>query len=131
MPDIVLAGHLYRVAQEAVNNALKHATANEIRIGLERQGDSFVLEVEDDGDGLPETASHRRRHRPPRDAAPREAGRRDRSKSVPRRPAAPGLAASFRPPHEPAQDQQTRGNGRQVSASSSWTIIPWCSTATN
>ncbi|MEP6671977.1 MAG: sensor histidine kinase [Chthoniobacter sp.] len=53
--DVVLAGHLYRVAQEAVNNALKHAAAKEIRIGLERRGATLVLEVEDDGDGLPET----------------------------------------------------------------------------
>jgi signal transduction histidine kinase len=53
-PDVVLAGHLYRIAQEAVSNALKHARANEIRIGLERRKDTLVLEVEDDGDGLPE-----------------------------------------------------------------------------
>jgi signal transduction histidine kinase len=50
-----LAGHLYRIAQEAVNNALKHAAPREIRLGLERRGDTLVLEVDDDGDGLPET----------------------------------------------------------------------------
>ncbi len=55
VPDVALAGHLYRIAQEAVNNALKHAAPREIRIGLERRGDTLVLEVDDDGDGLPET----------------------------------------------------------------------------
>jgi signal transduction histidine kinase len=55
--DAELAGHLYRIAQEAVTNALKHATAKEIRIGLERRGDTLVIEVEDDGDGLPETSA--------------------------------------------------------------------------
>ena len=46
--------HLFRIAQEAVHNALKHATPGEIRIGLERHGDALQLEVEDDGTGLPE-----------------------------------------------------------------------------
>lgn len=46
--------HLFRIAQEAVNNALKHAEAGEIRIGLEQQGRDLVLEVEDDGVGIDE-----------------------------------------------------------------------------
>jgi signal transduction histidine kinase len=50
-----VAGNLYRIAQEAVSNALKHASPKEIRIGLERQADSLVLEVDDDGVGLPDT----------------------------------------------------------------------------
>jgi signal transduction histidine kinase len=54
---LVLGGHLYRIAQEAVNNALKHAMAKEIRLGLERREDTLVLEVEDDGDGLPDSPS--------------------------------------------------------------------------
>ena len=57
VPDLVLGGHLYRIAQEAVNNALKHAMAKEIRLGLERREDTLVLEVEDDGDGLPDSPS--------------------------------------------------------------------------
>jgi signal transduction histidine kinase len=52
--EVALAGHLYRVAQEAVNNALKHATPHEVRIGLERHEARLVLEVDDDGEGLPE-----------------------------------------------------------------------------
>jgi signal transduction histidine kinase len=54
VPEVALAGNLYRVAQEAVNNALKHAAPNEVRIGLERHEARLVLEVDDDGEGLPE-----------------------------------------------------------------------------
>lgn len=50
--------HLFRIAQEAVNNALKHAAAAEIRIGLEQRGGELVLEVEDDGAGIDETTPH-------------------------------------------------------------------------
>ena len=49
------ATHLFRITQEAVNNALKHAAPGEIRIGLLRQSKHLVLEVEDDGDGMPAT----------------------------------------------------------------------------
>ncbi len=55
VPEAAVAGHLYRIAQEAVNNALKHAAPGEIRIGLERRNGAVVLEVDDDGDGLSET----------------------------------------------------------------------------
>ncbi|OYW76154.1 MAG: hypothetical protein B7Z37_09970 [Verrucomicrobia bacterium 12-59-8] len=48
------ACNLYRIAQEAVNNALKHAESGEIRIGLERRAGLLVLEIDDDGCGLPE-----------------------------------------------------------------------------
>jgi signal transduction histidine kinase len=52
--DAETAGHLYRIAQEAVNNALKHASPSEIRIGLERRNGSLLLEVDDDGEGFDE-----------------------------------------------------------------------------
>ena len=55
--DGVLSNHLYRIAQEAVNNALKHATAKEIRLGLERRNGTLMIEVEDDGEGLPEASA--------------------------------------------------------------------------
>jgi signal transduction histidine kinase len=47
--------HLFRIAQEAVNNALKHAAPSEIRIGLEQNEGRLVLEIEDDGSGLDES----------------------------------------------------------------------------
>jgi len=53
------ACNLYRIAQEAVNNALKHADSGEIRIGLECRGGSLVLEIDDDGCGLPEVPAER------------------------------------------------------------------------
>ncbi len=53
------AGHLYRIAQEAVNNALKHAAPSEICIGLERCDGMLVIEVDDDGDGFDEKAEAR------------------------------------------------------------------------
>ncbi len=50
--------HLYRIAQEAVQNALKHAGAAHIDIRLEVQPRKVVLEVVDDGRGIrPEDAS--------------------------------------------------------------------------
>ena len=51
--DPFLAGHLYRIAQEAVNNAVKHARAEEVVIRLLRREGSLLLAVEDDGAGLP------------------------------------------------------------------------------
>jgi signal transduction histidine kinase len=55
MADTEVAGHLYRIAQEAVNNALKHAAPSEIRIGLEQRDGWLVLEVDDDGEGFAES----------------------------------------------------------------------------
>ena len=50
--DAPMATHLYRIAQEAVNNAIKHAHANNIVIRLfggEREG---TLMIKDDGIGI-------------------------------------------------------------------------------
>jgi two-component system, NarL family, sensor kinase len=51
-----LAEHLetavYRTAQEALQNAAKHAGAQSVRIRLYRQRDRVVLEVSDDGTGF-------------------------------------------------------------------------------
>jgi signal transduction histidine kinase len=44
--------HLYRIAQEAVTNAIKHAQPRRIEIDLAAEGDALVLSVEDDGIGL-------------------------------------------------------------------------------
>lgn len=53
LDDVETGTHVFRIAQEAVNNALKHADPAEIRVGLERRGGELILEVEDDGPGLP------------------------------------------------------------------------------
>jgi signal transduction histidine kinase len=50
--DIHVATQLYRIAQEAVTNAVKHAHANEISIGLGAVGGTVTLTVSDDGVGI-------------------------------------------------------------------------------
>jgi signal transduction histidine kinase len=51
--DTSVASHLYRIAQEAVNNAIRHGGARHITIRLARTGDQLLLEIRDDGKGLP------------------------------------------------------------------------------
>jgi signal transduction histidine kinase len=45
--------HLFRLAQEAVNNAVKHGRAGRVVVRLERAGDKMALRIVDDGVGLP------------------------------------------------------------------------------
>jgi len=45
--------HLYRIAQEAVSNAVKHGKASRIDIGLTKNAERIVLAVSDNGIGLP------------------------------------------------------------------------------
>jgi two-component system, LuxR family, sensor kinase FixL len=47
-----VATQLYRIAQEAVMNAIKHADADEINIALAEDGDELSLTVSDSGSGL-------------------------------------------------------------------------------
>lgn len=51
-PDSATASHLYRIAQEAVANALKHGHPCRIVISLTRRRDRVFLEVSDDGRGF-------------------------------------------------------------------------------
>jgi hypothetical protein len=51
--------NLYRIAQEAVGNAVKYAEAREIVISLARSGKSLVLKIADDGRGLPAEKSEK------------------------------------------------------------------------
>jgi signal transduction histidine kinase len=50
--DPFVSGHLYRIAQEAVNNAAKHAGATQVTIRLARGNGFLLLEVTDNGRGL-------------------------------------------------------------------------------
>lgn len=50
--DRLIAGHLYRIAQEAVNNAAKHSGASQIVLSLRFSGGCLILEISDDGTGL-------------------------------------------------------------------------------
>jgi len=44
---------LYRVAQESITNAIRHADADTISLWLEADSDVVSLRVRDDGDGMP------------------------------------------------------------------------------
>ena len=56
-PDLVcdsgVSVHLYRIAQEAVANALRHSGARNIRITLAQENSQIVLGIDDDGIGPP------------------------------------------------------------------------------
>jgi signal transduction histidine kinase len=45
--------HLFRLAQEAINNAVKHGRANHVSILLGTAGEKAVLRIIDDGVGFP------------------------------------------------------------------------------
>ena len=51
--DVEVATHLYRIAQESINNALKHGGVRNIELRYGRDGDSLFLQVLDDGTGIP------------------------------------------------------------------------------
>jgi signal transduction histidine kinase len=52
IPDTVVANHLYRIAQEAVYNAIRHGHAGKIDIRLSRSGSAVSLVISDDGSGI-------------------------------------------------------------------------------
>jgi PAS domain S-box-containing protein len=54
VPDMAAAMHLYHIAQEAINNAVKHGKADQIRLRLVDEGDGFTLSIRDNGTGIPE-----------------------------------------------------------------------------
>jgi PAS domain S-box-containing protein len=51
--DPNLATHLYRIAQEAVHNAIRHGKAKNILVGLSARQGSGTLIIKDDGEGFP------------------------------------------------------------------------------
>jgi PAS domain S-box-containing protein len=53
VPDLSVATHLFRIAQEAVSNAVKHGESSEVVIRLEVGHENALLLVSDDGLGLP------------------------------------------------------------------------------
>lgn len=46
------ATHLYRIVQESLNNAVKHADASSITVSLKQERDHGLLEITDDGIGI-------------------------------------------------------------------------------
>jgi signal transduction histidine kinase len=55
--DASAATHLYRIAQEAINNACRHGAASIIRLALVGTGDSATLSIADNGRGISETSN--------------------------------------------------------------------------
>jgi len=55
-PDPEARLQLYRIAQEAVSNAIAHGHAERLTIGLTRNDNAGVLSIRDNGVGLPEGA---------------------------------------------------------------------------
>jgi signal transduction histidine kinase len=54
------ATHLFRIAQEAINNAIKHANASRITVTLSASANEVTLAIDDDGVGIDQaTASNR------------------------------------------------------------------------
>lgn len=47
-----VATHLFRIAQEATNNAVRHSSAETISVSLKTDEQSLILQVHDDGRGL-------------------------------------------------------------------------------
>lgn len=50
--DEATAVHLYRIAQEAINNATKHGQAKTIAVSLDATGEQLHLQIVDDGVGI-------------------------------------------------------------------------------
>jgi signal transduction histidine kinase len=53
VPNPATAQHLYRITQEALSNAVRHADARRIHMELEATHGGLELRVEDDGLGIP------------------------------------------------------------------------------
>jgi signal transduction histidine kinase len=52
--------HLFRIAQEAIRNVVKHAAASHIEVSLSSEEKMFRLAIEDDGSGLPVSIGERK-----------------------------------------------------------------------
>ena len=44
--------HVYRIVQEALNNAARHSAAASVRVELQHDEQSMLITVADDGDGF-------------------------------------------------------------------------------
>ena len=55
--DDTAASHLYRIAQEAINNAIRHGKASRIKVLLQALQDHVRLEVSDNGNGFHPSAN--------------------------------------------------------------------------
>ena len=52
LEDNAIATHLYRIAQEAISNAIKYSKASQVTVRLEKLVKCLVLVITDDGIGI-------------------------------------------------------------------------------
>ncbi len=52
--DGTMIVHLYRIAQEAITNAVQHAAPEHIEISLKKEHDKITMMIKDNGTGIPE-----------------------------------------------------------------------------
>jgi signal transduction histidine kinase len=51
--DHIVANHLFRITQEAINNAVRHGKANTVTVSLRREsGERMVLSIIDNSSGI-------------------------------------------------------------------------------
>jgi signal transduction histidine kinase len=58
LPDADTATHVYRIAQEAINNAVKHSKARKINLMLTGLEGSWTMSVQDNGRGFAPSQEH-------------------------------------------------------------------------
>ena len=56
--NFAAATHLYRIAQEAIGNAIKHGRAKSIEVNLSLKADTIALLIRDDGTGFARRAGN-------------------------------------------------------------------------
>jgi signal transduction histidine kinase len=52
--DAEIINHLYQIIHEALTNALRHANASKISIGIEEETDAYTVYVRNDGNPMPD-----------------------------------------------------------------------------
>jgi signal transduction histidine kinase len=55
-PRVGTAVHLYRIAQEAISNAVRHGKAKHVYLRLRSSASVLVMQIDDDGSGIDMTA---------------------------------------------------------------------------
>lgn len=56
--ELATASHLYRIAQEAINNAIRHGSAKNIHVDLDLEEQGLRLSITDDGIGISPKTDH-------------------------------------------------------------------------
>jgi signal transduction histidine kinase len=59
MSNEVATTHLYRIAREAITNAVKHGGADTIDILLARENKKIILSITDNGSGIPDKSERK------------------------------------------------------------------------